>query len=492
MKNGTDLMKLKTLLKDIPNLKWFNDCDIEINGVSSHTDLLHPGFLFLAKRGKKYHGNQFISQAIDKGIVAVITDEIDPHYSDLIQVIHPCVSDIESMIAHRFYGDLYPLFLIGITGTSGKTTTSFLIQHFLGHAQISCGLIGSIEYTLTQGKRDSSLTTPDLCQNLNLLKQMQLKGTQAAILEVTSIGLDQGRVSGIDFPIMVFSNLSQDHLDYHLTMENYAKAKTQAFVHLRKDAWAVLNGDDPISMLMAESTQASILWFGLKSHFDLFASDILFHERSMTFFLNWKREKVLITTHLMGMFNVYNILASSSVALLKGVNLQSIQKSLQTFYSVPGRLERIIHPKGTQIFIDYAHKPGALQNVLETLTSFKSGKILTVFGCGGDRDALKRPQMGKIAEQFSDIVILTNDNPRSEDPKAIIKHILDGMIHPEKVIVNLDRKQAILHSVEIAQPEDIILVAGKGHEKKQIFATYVLNFDDRAVIHETCEIKPVL
>lgn len=478
-------MKLSVLLKDLP-LESKNLPELEITGISSHCDHVQPGFLFLAKKGSQTHGNRFVEQAIQAGAVAVITDNIQGAFS-VLQIIYHNVCELELTLVQRFYGPLTSLNIIGITGTSGKTTTSYLIHHLLEKYQKTCGLIGSI-YCQTPGQKiHSILTTPDLCTNFRLLRQMKEEGCDVAIMEVTSIAIDQGRVQGIPFDTMIFTNLSHDHLDYHLTMENYQQAKAKIFQCLDKKHYAIINGDDLASNKMIQNCRAHVFRYGFNPDFDLFVSDCVLSAHSMKFQVHWKHEEALFETNLIGEFNVYNILAATLAALIQGMKLQDIALALRDFSGVCGRLERVIHPKGYQVFIDYAHKPEALQNVLQTLSQLKEGKLILVFGCGGNRDPLKRPKMGRIAETFADIAIATNDNPRDEDPQEIINQILQGTISPEKIIVELDRKKAILYALEMAQPSDIILIAGKGHEMYQIFSDHRIDFDDRKIVLQSYE-----
>ncbi len=474
-------MRLKQLFKDI-DVIWKGSKETDITSLTANSKNAAPGSLFFARRGKTGDGHRFITEAVSAGAVAILSDTFDPFLS-VTQVIHPDVNSLESLLAKRFYHDpTQNLSIFGVTGTSGKTTTTFLIKYLL-EQQAPAGLIGTVSWMTGKKVLPASHTTPELLTLMHLFHEMKEEGCKTAIMEVSSHALDQGRVKDVPFAAAVFTNLSQDHLDYHHTMEEYAEVKSRLFTELK--GYAIVNGDDPWSKVMTQNCSAKIIRYGLHPEFELFASNLELSPQGMTFEVCWQQEIVKFRTILIGRFNVYNILAATALALTQDMTLQDIAKKLEYFSGVPGRLERVINPKNLQVFVDYSHKPDALKNVLQTLTELKRGRIITVFGCGGDRDIQKRPQMASISENFSDITIVTNDNPRSEDPAEIARQITEGF-QKKTYLIELDRKQAILQALKLANPEDIILIAGKGHETYQIFAHQTLIFDDREIVKEAC------
>lgn len=481
-------VKLKKLLKNISVQAIRGSKEVEITGLSSNSKLVTPGDLFIAKKGLTHDGARFIPDAVAAGAVAILTDLYDPFFSHIVQIIDPDVNGIEAKIAKAFYADASDhLFLVGITGTSGKTTTSYLVRHVFEGLKEACGLIGGVEWMFGEHVFPSSITTPDLLVNYKLFHEMILAGCKACAMEVSSHALEQGRVREIEFDVAVFTNLSHEHLDYHQTMQNYAHAKTQLFSSLKKPEEAVkkqfsktslINNDSPYAQEMIQASSAPIFTYGIENKADLSASHIhLSHQGIQCQFLYQGKSYPLISS-LIGRFNVYNLLAAAGVALIRGFDLEEILPVLATFSTVCGRLERVSNTKGLHIFVDHAHKLDALSNVLHTLKEICKGRIITVFGCGGNRDTGKRPLMGSVAESLSDIPIVTSDNPRNEEPEEIIRQILVGFQDKKKAVVIVDRKEAIERAVQLAQAEDIILIAGKGHETTQIFSHQTIDFDD--------------
>ena len=472
-------VKLKNILDGIPGLTWKGSKETPIFSITAYSKTVSPGALFIAKRGKTGDGHRFIPEAIASGAAALLTDTYDPFISTP-QVIHPDVGSLELLIANRFYKNpAASLKLIGVTGTSGKTTTTYLIQHLLK----TCGLIGTV--TCMTGKKvfPATLTTPDLLTVMQLLHEMVQSLCTHAAIEVSSQALDQGRIAGLPFQIGIFTNLSHDHLDYHVTFEAYAAAKAKLFTALSPAGLAIVNADDPWTPQIVHHCKAPLLTFGLHAG-DLRATEIHLSSAGMEFTVEYKGEKVLFTTTLIGRFNIYNILAATAAALSQNHTLSNIAASLRHFPGVPGRLERVQNRHNSLVFVDYAHKPEALRSVLATLQELKTARLITLFGCGGSRDAAKRPQMAAIAEALSDLTIVTSDNPRAEDPIQIAAQIVQGFKNKSSYIVELDRKKAIARALKIAKPDDIVLIAGKGHETYQIFADRTIAFDDRQVVRE--------
>lgn len=486
-------MKLKKLLKEIPVRAIKGPKDVEVTGVCANSKLVAPGNLFVAKKGREYDGARFIPQAVAAGAVAILTDIYDPFLQDVTQIIHPNVAEIEAEVAAQYYG--FPtrsLFTVGVTGTNGKTTTTYLVKQLLDALKVPCGLIGTVEWIVGKSTLPSSQTTPDAITNQRLLSEMVKNGCRAVAMEVSSHGLDQGRVREIDFDIAIFTNLTLDHLDYHQNMERYQEAKAKLFSSLGKKrkkpapAYALINADDPYGKAMVQNCQAVILTYGIDRPADLMATQIKLSEKGMQFQVEYRGVKVSFSSGLIGRFNVYNCLAAIGVGLIKGYRLEQLSEVFPSLKKVPGRLERVENGAGLNVFVDYAHTDDALKNVLQTLQEVKKGRLITVFGCGGDRDQSKRPKMGAVGEALSDVAIVTSDNPRGEEPGAIVRQVLQGFKNPTSAIVEVDRKLAIHRAIRLATPEDIVLIAGKGHEPYQIIGSKTIEFDDRVVVAQAC------
>lgn len=477
-------MKLKKLVEGIPGVRIHGSRDKEIYSLCNDSRSAAPGCLFFAKKGSVHDGHTFIPKAIAAGCVAIVTDLFDPFIKGTIQVVCPDVKAVEAIIASRFYGEpSKKLKVIGVTGTNGKTTSSYLIKHILESAGINTGLSGTVETVIGPMKIPAKRTTEDLLTGQKLLFEMTRAACLAAVLEVSSHGLDQGRVEGIHFTLGLFTNLSEEHLDYHVTMEEYAKAKAKLF---EKSDKCVVNNDSPYSSLMVEGKK-DVFTYGLTSEADLFAKDETFLSSgtSATFVLEGKEYPFY--TPLIGEFNLYNCLGAVGSAYRLGIPIEKAVAACKTFTSVPGRMERVDQEK--KVFIDYAHTPDALERALKTLRSLTKGRLICLFGCGGERDEEKRPKMGSIAHELSDLVFITNDNPRGESPEKIISAILKGMPSREKVLVEMDRKKAIEKAIAGLKEEDTLLVAGKGHENRQIFGEYTAHFDDRIVAKELLSLQ---
>lgn len=491
-------MKLKQLIKDIPFKQFRGNRELEITGICSNSKLVSPGNLFIARKGRTEDGMTYIPEAVSAGAVAIFTDIYDPFLNkNIAQIIHPDVAALEGIIASSYYQRASDeMFMVGITGTNGKTTTSFLVKHLLDILIGSCGLIGTIKYVIGDHHYDAVRTTPDAVSNHKMLREMVLQGCKSAVMEVTSHALDQHRVDCINFDVAVFTNLTLDHLDYHMTMERYAQAKNKLFrsldpSHTKKvhpyPKVAIVNADSGWHKRMIEGCQAEIITYGIDTDADLKAEQIVLSPTETSFILNFRGHKLPFSWGLSGRFNVYNCLAAVAVGLTRHYPLDLIAKALETAPPIPGRLQAVSNPLGLKIYVDFAHSHDALLNVLRCLQEFKTARVITVFGCGGNRDVSKRPKMARVCEENSDICIVTSDNPRNEDPMEIVRQIIAGFTNNECYIVEVDRKKAIEQAINLATPEDIILIAGKGHEPYQIFASQTIEFDDKKVALQVCQ-----
>jgi UDP-N-acetylmuramoyl-L-alanyl-D-glutamate--2,6-diaminopimelate ligase len=453
-------MKLKNLIKGLP-VEIRGPKDIEITGISEHSKLTGPGNLFIAKR----EGVRYIGDALRGGAAAILTDIFNPFHK-VTQLITSDMDQVEGALAKRFYEvPNGALFTVGVTGTNGKTTTSFLIRHFIQ----TCGLIGTIEVIIGGHHLPAELTTPDTVSLQKLLHEMVRAKETAAVMEVSSHALDQGRVRMIDFDLGIYTNLTQDHLDYHGTMEKYKQAK---ILLSRQSKKVIVNIDSAFGL--------DGITYGIDRPANYRAEELDLSAEGIGFTVQGVRFK----SHLIGRFNIYNCLAALAAGREYGLSLEVMKERLASFPGVPGRLERVKHRHGAHVFVDYAHTDDALRNVLEALTELKEEKIITVFGCGGDRDRDKRPKMARAVEAYSDEVIVTSDNPRSEDPAAICAEVVAGFSEKMSYTVEVERRKAIHQAILKAKKGDIVLIAGKGHETKQLIGGRTIDFDDRKVAME--------
>lgn len=490
-------MKLRKLIKDLPLKAFKGSKEVEITGICANSKVVVPGNLFVARKGRADDGSQYIPEAIAGGAVAILTDIYDPSLKDVAQLVYPDVSALEGLVSASYYQ--FPsdeLFLVGITGTNGKTTTTFLVKHLLDRYRGPCGLIGTIEYVVGQHRYQATRTTPDVTSNHKMLREMLRQGCKSAAMEVTSHGLDQGRVQNVDFDVAVFTNLTLEHLDYHQTMENYCQTKNRLFRSLDpkrkkkndfKDKQAVINVDSPWASAIVEGCKAPIISYGiLNDNSVLRASEIELTGTGTSFKVNYQGQTQPFHIPLVGRFNVYNCLAAVGVGLALHIPLRDIADCFETAPTVPGRLQPVPNPLDLKIYVDFAHSDDALINVLECLQELKKGRIITIFGCGGDRDRTKRPKMAQAAEEYSDYCILTTDNPRSEEPADIAEEARRGFKKKDGYEIELDRRSAIEKAIRMATPDDIIFIAGKGHETYQIFAHKTIEFDDAKVAAQLC------
>lgn len=487
------MIKLKDLVKNLKFQQIKGSKDVLVTGISANSKQVASGNIFIAKKGITTHGAKYIPEAIAAGAIAIVTDKFNPTLKSVAQIIDEDVVRLEADIVSKFYK--HPseqLLMIGITGTNGKTTTAFLIKFLLDEFRGPCGLMGTIECNTGRNRYKAPLTTDDIIYNHKMLQEMVSNGCKSAVMEVTSHALEQRRVETIEYDIAIFSNLSLDHLDYHQTMEQYASAKNKLFRNLGKHhikpnpKIAILNVDSPWTPKIYEGCKASTITFGIDHPADLRAFDIKLGRHGTELKILYQNKKYDCKWALIGRFNIYNCLSAMCVALSQGISIEEIIKKMEKAPSVRGRLEPVSNEKDLKIYVDFAHSDDALKNVLETLTELKSGKIITIFGCGGDRDRTKRPKMAEVAEKYSDFTIVTTDNPRSEDPATICNAIIGGFKKKDSYCVELDRKKAIEKAIKMASKEDIILIAGKGHETTQIFSNKTIEFDDCKIAQELC------
>ena len=463
MKQITDLESLSSLCRKLSSEGYF---------LRDDSRKVQEGDLFIAIKGFKKDGHQFISKAVQRGANIIISESSDfiPSQFQGFYYITESTKKIRSFLLNQYYNHISEkLFCIGITGTNGKTSTAYMLEHILSFFGWRPGLIGTIHHRLGDNTWKSSLTTPSPLELYQRMKDFYEESANSLVMEVSSIGLDQGRVDGLDFNLALFTNFSQDHLDYHKTMEEYFKAKTTLFEKGGKHFKAVFNAEDPYIYNYIRSYKKPFLSYGrsrgglrykvLKSSTKGLEINILFEGNSYFF-------KIPVV----GIHNVENIAAALAVAQAIGFSVKSAGESLEFFKGVPGRLEPVLSSDKFHVFVDYAHTEEALKNVLKSLRSFQdfSGKIITVFGCGGGRDVLKRKNMAQVVQKYSDNLVLTSDNPRDEDPEKIIQDMLQGISKNSQVCIEIDRKKAIQKGMEKANSGDIVLVAGKGHEEKQI------------------------
>ncbi|MBY6036190.1 UDP-N-acetylmuramoyl-L-alanyl-D-glutamate--2,6-diaminopimelate ligase [Fictibacillus nanhaiensis] len=481
-------MELKELLTYLVNYKMDTEANPEITSIEMDSRKAGEGCLFVCMKGHIFDGHDFAETVAKNGAAAILAEK------DL-NVNIPVIKVKDSkkalaVLADAFYGHpSQKMHLIGITGTNGKTTTSHIIEKVFRDAGKTTGMIGTIEMKIKDQSFKVANTTPDCLFLQNAFHRMTEEKVDAAVMEVSSHALDQGRVWGCDFDIAVFTNLTQDHLDYHKNMEEYQYAKSLLFsqmgntYHKSDRKVAVLNNDDPASKMFERVTSAQVISYGIDHESDIRASEIMIGSHGTSFTLETPLGTKKVTLKLIGKFSVYNVLAAISTCLLSGLDLDQIISSLEDISGVPGRFEPVIAGQDYTVIVDYAHTPDSLENVLRTIKEFSKGKITAIVGCGGDRDKTKRPLMAGIAADLADLAIFTSDNPRTEDPLQILKEMEEGIDEANYVTIP-DRKQAIHYAIEKAHTNDVILIAGKGHETYQIIGHHVFDFDDREVARE--------
>jgi UDP-N-acetylmuramoyl-L-alanyl-D-glutamate--2,6-diaminopimelate ligase len=485
------IMKLRELLTTVPSLSQFPDIpslEQEVRSITTNSHQCQGGEIFIGLPGTRVDGGDFWRSAIASGaIAAIISQDAAKRYPPPSDV---CVFPVENIIdvcaelAAAFYN--YPsqqLSLVGVTGTNGKTTTTHLIEFFLLQSQRPTALFGTL-YARWQGYNQiATHTTPFAVELQEQLATAQQAGNEYAVLEVSSHALAQGRVKGCQFEVSVFTNLTQDHLDFHGTMENYFQAKALLFCPEYLRNRAIINQDDEYGQRLIQELSSDQVWrYSIEeATADLYTQDLTYEANGVKGVLKTPQGEVGFRSPLVGEFNLSNLLAAVGAALHLGVDLSTIAQSLPHFPGVPGRMERveIDTEQDISVIVDYAHTPDSLENLLQAARPFISGRMICVFGCGGDRDRTKRPIMGKLVAQLADVPVVTSDNPRTENPQQIIDDILEGMSEGIQPMIERDRAAAIKQAIQMAQPGDGVLIAGKGHEDYQILGTEKVHFDDR-------------
>lgn len=489
-------MQLKALLSHLKTTQVEGSLDRDITSICYDSRLVKPGSLFVAMRGEVADGRRFIDQAVAQGAVAVISEERE-HQSKATRIVVENARIALADLAAEFYRHpSHALKIAGITGTNGKTTVAFLLKHLCDAASLRCGLIGTVRYEIGDRILPAARTTPESLELQDLLYQIRSAGCKAAAMEVSSHALMQERVRNIEFDAAVFTNLTQDHLDYHKTMDAYFEAKSRLFTgvlgQLKKKGTAVVNIDDRHGAKLANqlAKDLPVTTFGVGIKADLKASNLRVDFAGTSYQLDAGGKSYLVRLPLIGRFNVYNSLAAIGAARALGIDTRAAVLALATAPCVPGRLEEVPVKRQFKVFVDYAHTDDALLNVMRTLRELSPSRLIVVFGCGGSRDRAKRLLMGAAVDQHADHAIITSDNPRKEEPEAIIADILKG-VRTGNCETIVDRREAIHRAIAMAQPRDIILIAGKGHETYQEFADHTIPFSDTAVAQEALAMTPV-
>ena len=481
-------MKIKELLQDIPVVQFHGDQEEELRGIAYSSRSVKPGFLFAALRGKNKDGFHFIPEAIANGATIILSERPMPSEFDINWIqVQDARASLALCSAQFFHHPSRQLKVVGITGTKGKTTITYLMEAVLRAAGFSPGVIGTISYRGPGLNQTAQRTTPEAPDLQHLMRDMVRQKATHCVMEVSSHSLVLDRVTGIDFDVAVFTNLSGEHLDYHQSMERYFEAKKKLFfLPAQKKTMAVINADDVWGKKLMDDLHMGAITFGLEPSALVRAEEFFLSEKGIKLVVKYPAGKMRLSSPLLGRPNLYNILAAVATSLVLKVSEAKIAAGIASLQGIPGRFEKIPNSFGMHIFVDYAHNDDALRKLLETAKELAEKKIILVFGAGGDRDKSKRPRMGEVAGRLAGHAIITSDNPRSEDPLAIIAEIERGIKKTgnEQYEVIPDRKEAIVRALSMGQRGDYILVAGKGHEDYQIIQDRVIHFSDAEVIRE--------
>ncbi|MCS6948992.1 MAG: UDP-N-acetylmuramoyl-L-alanyl-D-glutamate--2,6-diaminopimelate ligase [Armatimonadota bacterium] len=490
---GTSHIRLSELIQALPRYCWHGTHDpteVWVSEVVYDSRQVQPGALFVAVPGQRYDGHDFVHDALSRGAVALVVERpVEASTVPVLQVPH--AREALALLADRFYGSpSRSLLLVGVTGTNGKTTTTHLIAHLLREAGYRTGLIGTLGAKLDGvGEVPISHTTPEAPDIQRVLRTAVQHGVQAVAMEVSSHALHQHRTLGLEFDVAVFTNLTQDHLDYHGTMEAYAASKRRLFVdypqRTRKQFQGVFNLDDETGRQWYEESAYTRWGYGVSSEeASVRALEVRVLPDGVQLRVATPAGEHELHVPLGGAFQVYNVLAALTTAFALSLPVEVSLAALETAPQVPGRFEMVPNRRGITVVVDYAHTPDGLQNVLSSARALQPRRLIVVFGCGGNRDRSKRPRMGEIAARMTDLCVVTSDNPRHESPEAIIEEILQGIPPQANVLVEPDRRRAIALAIERAEPGDMVVIAGKGHETVQIVGDQRIPFDDRQVARE--------
>lgn len=481
---------LKDIISTLDVQQVQGNQNVSIQDITADSRAVKPNSLFVALDGATVDGHNYIDKAVAAGAVAVIVSKPVAVPNDVCVIT---VADTRQamMVCVPYFFD-YPanrMRMVGVTGTNGKTTTTHMIRHILKAQGHKVGVIGTVHIMIGDTSYPIHNTTPDVVDLQHILHQMVQENVEYCVMEVSSHALALGRVSGVEFDTAVFTNLTQDHLDFHKTFENYLAAKCKLFEQVsapnqvKDNKGAVINIDDSYGHRVMEKTTAPTITYSTLGKGTLNASDVHMSTKNSQYTVNYKGESYPVSMNTTGLFNVYNTLAAIGACLQEGVSMEAIDTALKTFSSVSGRFELIEEGQDFAVVVDYAHTPDGLQNILETAKAIKENRIIIVFGCGGDRDATKRPIMGRIAAEYGDKIYVTSDNPRTEDPVQIVKDVEVGVKEALRdgtsYEVIVDRREAINHAIHDAKAGDIVIIAGKGHENYQILKNETIHFDDR-------------
>ena len=454
-----------------------------IAGVFDDSRRVQPGGVFVAVRGTDADGRDYANDAVRRGATVLVGENL-PARSDALMVNVPDARAALAHLAHRWYGlddDVVTgMRLVGITGTNGKTTTAIMTRAIVQATGCKCGLLGTVRYDLCGRSVTAGVTTPGALALSAYLRECAEAGAAAAVMEVSSHAIDQRRTVGLRLAAAAFTNLSGDHLDYHGTFENYRATKARLFAEMDDSAVAVLNRDDPASEEMARDCRARLVWYSLRQDADVTGSISRDTIGGTYYRMRVDGCDLVLENAIVGRHNVYNALAAAGLARALGLSFDAIENGLSAVRNIPGRLQRVPCVSGADVFVDYAHTDDALRNVLSVLKPLTSGRLVVVFGCGGDRDRSKRPRMAAVAAELADVIMVTSDNPRTEDPLRIIDDIIAGFDRQtaDSVVVEPDRAAAIRAALRTAESGDVVLIAGKGHEDYQILGDRRVHFDD--------------
>lgn len=468
-------------LADAPALATVQN--LPITGVFDDSRRVTPDSIFVALRGSAADGRTFVQDAASRGARVIVGENLPAIPSATTVNVFDARLAMAHLAARWFAGESptdLGLALLGVTGTNGKTTTAHMTREILRAADRRCALLGTVQIDLCSRSFSADMTTPDPLRLMEYLREAADAGAAAAAMEVSSHALDQKRADGLRFRGAAFTNLTQDHLDYHHTMDNYAAAKARLFEMLAPDALAVVNGDDEWHTRMVRDCRARVLRYGLGAQCDIRAAITRDTVNGTLYRMTIDGRELTLENAIVGLHNVYNAMAAAGLALAAGVPIPAIERGLNTLRNVPGRLQRVPLQRGYEVFVDYAHTDDAIRNVARVLRPLTRGRLIIVFGCGGDRDKTKRPKMARAAAEFCDTIIVTSDNPRTEQPLAIIDDILPGFDASamSRVTVEPDRRKAIEAAIRAACNGDVVLIAGKGHEDYQIIGREKTHFDD--------------